>query len=138
CNRSEAQPKGPSPMLRRLIVVTALAAGMSIAAITLASPALAKGPSQARFTGPCPGPRDRRLRRRQHRTAGQALGAGRANQPVHRVVRRSRQRAAPNAGPAEPPAAGGLPRPAVEEHVDAVDEWVACGRVMRTLGDEFC
>ena len=40
-------------MLRRLIVVTALAAGTSIAAtLTLASPALAKGPSQARITGP--------------------------------------------------------------------------------------
>ena len=39
-------------MLRRLIVVTALAAGMSIAVITLATPALAKGPSQARITGP--------------------------------------------------------------------------------------
>src|SRR5262249_18783737 len=42
-------------MLRRLIVLTALAAGMSIAAaITLAAPALAKGPSQARITGPGP------------------------------------------------------------------------------------
>jgi hypothetical protein len=40
-------------MLRRLIVVTALAAGMSIAAaVALATPALAKGPSQARITGP--------------------------------------------------------------------------------------
>jgi hypothetical protein len=40
-------------MLRRLIVVTALTAGMSIAAaITLAAPALAKGPSQASITGP--------------------------------------------------------------------------------------
>lgn len=40
-------------MLRRLIALTALAAGMSIAAaITLATPALAKGPSQARITGP--------------------------------------------------------------------------------------
>jgi len=40
-------------MLRKLTVVTALAAGMSIAAaITLATPALAKGPSQARITGP--------------------------------------------------------------------------------------
>src|SRR5262250_474485 len=40
-------------MLRRLIVVTALAAGMSIAAaLTLATPALAKGPSQASITGP--------------------------------------------------------------------------------------
>ncbi len=40
-------------MLRRLIVLTALAAGMSIAtAMTLATPALAKGPSQARITGP--------------------------------------------------------------------------------------
>jgi hypothetical protein len=40
-------------MLRRLIVVTALAAGVSIAAaITLATPALAKGPSQASITGP--------------------------------------------------------------------------------------
>jgi hypothetical protein len=40
-------------MPRRLIAVTALAAGMSIAAvITLATPALAKGPSQARITGP--------------------------------------------------------------------------------------
>jgi hypothetical protein len=40
-------------MLRRLIVVTALAAGMSIAAaMTLAAPALAKGPSQASITGP--------------------------------------------------------------------------------------
>src|SRR5215470_13471944 len=58
-------------MLRRLIVVTALVAGMSIAAITLASPALAKGPSQARITGPRAGPRDRRLRR-QHCIAGQA------------------------------------------------------------------
>ena len=40
-------------MLRRLIAVTALAAGMSVAAVlTLATPALAKGPSQARITGP--------------------------------------------------------------------------------------
>ncbi len=40
-------------MLRRLIVLIALAAGMSIAAaMTLAAPALAKGPSQARITGP--------------------------------------------------------------------------------------
>ena len=39
-------------MLRRLVVLTALAAGMSIAAaITLAAPALVKGPSQARITG---------------------------------------------------------------------------------------
>jgi hypothetical protein len=40
-------------MLRRLIAVSALAAGMSIvAAMTLAAPAFAKGPSQARITGP--------------------------------------------------------------------------------------
>jgi hypothetical protein len=39
-------------MLRRLIVITALAAGMSAAAISLAAPALAKGPSQASITGP--------------------------------------------------------------------------------------
>ena len=40
-------------MLRRLIAVAALAAGMSVAAVlTLATPAFAKGPSQARFTGP--------------------------------------------------------------------------------------
>ena len=40
-------------MLRRLITVTALAAGLSIAAaMTLATPAFAKGPSQARITGP--------------------------------------------------------------------------------------
>jgi hypothetical protein len=40
-------------MLRRLIAVTALAAGLSIAAaMTLATPALAKGPQQARITGP--------------------------------------------------------------------------------------
>src|SRR5207344_3402286 len=40
-------------MLRRLIVLTALAGGMSIAAaMLLAAPALAKGPSQARITGP--------------------------------------------------------------------------------------
>ena len=40
-------------MLRRLIAVTALAVGMSVAAaMTLATPALAKGPSQARITGP--------------------------------------------------------------------------------------
>jgi len=40
-------------MLRRLIVVTALAAGLSVAAaISLATPALAKGPSQASITGP--------------------------------------------------------------------------------------
>ncbi len=40
-------------MLRRLSLVIALTAGMSIAAaITLAAPALAKGPSQARITGP--------------------------------------------------------------------------------------
>ena len=38
-------------LLRRLIVVIALAAGLSIEAITLAVPALAKGPSQARITG---------------------------------------------------------------------------------------
>jgi hypothetical protein len=40
-------------MLRRLIAVAALAAGMSIAAaMTLATPAFAKGPSQASITGP--------------------------------------------------------------------------------------
>ena len=40
-------------MLRRLITVAALAAGLSIAAaMTLATPAFAKGPSQARITGP--------------------------------------------------------------------------------------
>src|SRR5579859_3768739 len=40
-------------MLRRLITVTALAAGLSVAAaISLATPALAKGPSQASITGP--------------------------------------------------------------------------------------
>ncbi len=40
-------------MLRRLIVFTALAVSMSIAAaMTLTMPALAKGPSQARITGP--------------------------------------------------------------------------------------
>jgi hypothetical protein len=40
-------------MLRRLIAVAALAAGLSIAAaVTLATPAFAKGPSQARITGP--------------------------------------------------------------------------------------
>ena len=40
-------------MLRRLTAVTALAAAMSIAAaITLATPALAKGPSRARISGP--------------------------------------------------------------------------------------
>lgn len=40
-------------MLRRLIAITALAAGMSVAAaISLATPALAKGPSQASITGP--------------------------------------------------------------------------------------
>jgi hypothetical protein len=40
-------------MPRRLIVVTALTAGMSVAAaISLATPALAKGPSQASITGP--------------------------------------------------------------------------------------
>ena len=40
-------------MLRRLIVVTALAAGIGVgAALSLATPALAKGPSQASITGP--------------------------------------------------------------------------------------
>ena len=39
-------------MLRRPIIVTALAAGISIAAMTVATPALAKGPLQARITGP--------------------------------------------------------------------------------------
>jgi hypothetical protein len=40
-------------MLRRLIIVTCLAAGMCITAVmTLATPALAKGPSQARIMGP--------------------------------------------------------------------------------------
>jgi hypothetical protein len=40
-------------MLRRLIVITTLAAGMSVAAaLSLAMPALAKGPSQASITGP--------------------------------------------------------------------------------------
>jgi hypothetical protein len=40
-------------MLRRLITVIALAAGLSVAAaISLATPALAKGPSQASITGP--------------------------------------------------------------------------------------
>jgi hypothetical protein len=40
-------------MLRRLIAVAALAGGMSVAAaMTLATPAFAKGPSQASITGP--------------------------------------------------------------------------------------
>jgi hypothetical protein len=40
-------------MLRRLTTVTALAVGLSIAAVmTLATPAFAKGPSQASITGP--------------------------------------------------------------------------------------
>lgn len=40
-------------MLRRLIVTAILASGMSVAAaVILATPALAKGPSQARITGP--------------------------------------------------------------------------------------
>ena len=40
-------------MLRRLTTVTALAAGLSIAAVmTLATPAFAKGPSQVSITGP--------------------------------------------------------------------------------------
>src|SRR5215469_6110656 len=40
-------------MLRRLIVLTALTAGVSIATVlALANPAFAKGPSQARITGP--------------------------------------------------------------------------------------
>ena len=40
-------------MLRRLTAVTALTAAMSIAAaVTLATPALAKGPSQVRISGP--------------------------------------------------------------------------------------
>src|SRR6516164_2273616 len=40
-------------MLRKLIAVTTLAIAMSIAAaVTLATPALAKGPSQASITGP--------------------------------------------------------------------------------------
>jgi hypothetical protein len=40
-------------MLRKLIVVITLAAGMSVAAaISLATPALAKGPSQASISGP--------------------------------------------------------------------------------------
>jgi len=40
-------------MLRRLTIVAALAAGMCITAVmTLATPALAKGPTQARITGP--------------------------------------------------------------------------------------
>src|SRR5215472_19176997 len=40
-------------MLRRLIILAALTASMCITAVmTLATPALAKGPSQARITGP--------------------------------------------------------------------------------------
>ena len=39
-------------MVRRLIAVMTFATGMSIAAVMLAMPALAKGPSQARITGP--------------------------------------------------------------------------------------
>jgi hypothetical protein len=39
-------------MLRRPIIVAALAAGISIAIMTVATPALAKGPSEARITGP--------------------------------------------------------------------------------------
>src|SRR5215470_9147432 len=41
------------PVLRRLIFLTVLAAGMSVAAVmAAAAPAAAKGPSQARITGP--------------------------------------------------------------------------------------
>ena len=39
-------------MLRRLIAVTTVATGIGIAAVTLATPAFAKGPTQARITGP--------------------------------------------------------------------------------------
>ncbi len=46
-------PEGAAPMLRRLIMLTAPTAGMSIATVlTLATPALATGPSQARITDP--------------------------------------------------------------------------------------
>jgi len=38
-------------MLRRPLIVAALAAGITIAAITVAAPALAKGPTEARITG---------------------------------------------------------------------------------------
>jgi hypothetical protein len=38
-------------MLRRSLIVTALAAGLTVAAITVATPALAKGPTVARITG---------------------------------------------------------------------------------------
>lgn len=38
-------------MLRRPIIVTALTAGISIAAMAFAAPAFAKGPTQARITG---------------------------------------------------------------------------------------
>src|SRR5438067_5160732 len=52
CSRGEERPEGAA-MLRRLITVTALAVGLSIAAVlTLATPAFAKGPSQASITGP--------------------------------------------------------------------------------------
>src|SRR6516165_10114046 len=53
CGVTAARHYGRSaPMLRRLLAVIALAAGTSIAAISLATPALAKGPSQASITGP--------------------------------------------------------------------------------------
>jgi hypothetical protein len=39
-------------MLRKLITVSALAAGVTTAAVMLAAPALAKGPSRATITGP--------------------------------------------------------------------------------------
>jgi LPXTG-motif cell wall-anchored protein len=39
-------------MLRRPIVITVVAGGVSVAAVSLATPALAKGPSQASITGP--------------------------------------------------------------------------------------
>src|SRR5438128_2066593 len=40
-------------MLRRLIIVAGLSVGMSVTVVmTLATPALAKGPAQARITGP--------------------------------------------------------------------------------------
>jgi hypothetical protein len=103
-------------MLRRLIVVTALAAGMSIAAaVALATPALAKGPSQARITGPglvhaivVSGGGEPGL-------PGKLGSLAEQTSLFTRLVRCRRRRA--STGPAAHPTAERIPRPAVHGHL---------------------
>ena len=117
-------------MLRRLIAVAALAAGMSIAAaVTLATPAFAKGPSQARITGP--GLVRAIVVSGNGEPGEQGRLANLAEQTGLFTVMFGAGVTGPGASPAAHAPAGGLPRPAVHARLHGARRHTAAGPAVR-------